>query len=661
MAFSPDGTKIITSDSHTANIWDINGKLLAHLLSSIQYVEFNEAEDTFLTSTGVDARLWDSFGNLLTVFQPEAETTWLSRAYFNFEESTVLGVADSRLYIWPITYNLIPTAANQSGFHGVATAVFSADGQYIATANRDWTVQVWNKDGYELNTIEGHNEPVENLTISPDGNIIATVTHNTARLWQRDGTLISILEGHTNTITSVLFDKSGTRLLTVSNDATARLWNSTSGELIMVLSGHVSSGYPVLLANFSPDGNFIVTAGCDEVDSTRPSDCVVGTARLWDNNGNLIAVLPGHEANHRSVSNNVRFLSFSPAGNIFITTVLDSQRIWNYEGRLLAVLEGGPDWINMTNFSPDGNYYVAAGITYGEGGTSSGSVSIWDSSGNIVINLQGHGNEIVSARFSPDSTRFITGADDNTARLWQINNGALIATLEGHTGKVLDALFSPSGNQIISVSEDSTARLWGSGGNPLTTFEGHQSAVYSAVFSPDGTRAITIDQSGKALLWEIYPSINLLLEQAGKRLSSLVPVYVDCFSPDYGDVIPECTQNKYNECLTLFSHADCGEQQGIIRIGEQFDGNIFYEQSHAWLYYESSSIVDITLNVEPGSSFSVEIYDTHGQILPSDPNNTTSNYQQLENITLEKGYRVVVRDLTGDGGDYTILVTLSKN
>ena len=49
-------------------------------------------------------------------------------------------------------------------------------------------------------------------------------------------------------------------MVTASADKTARLWNSSTGQLLAVLSGHTSS---VSSARFSSDGQWIVTASDD--------------------------------------------------------------------------------------------------------------------------------------------------------------------------------------------------------------------------------------------------------------------------------------------------------------------------------------------------------------------------------------------------------------
>jgi WD40 repeat protein len=72
----------------------------------------------------------------------------------------------------------------------------------------------------------------------------------------------------------------------------------------------------------------------------------------------------------------------------------------------------------------------------------------------------GHSGPVEGIAFSPNGKYVLTGGDDQTARLWDVQTGAELRRFSGHSDMVHSVAFSPDGKYILTASLDKTARIW---------------------------------------------------------------------------------------------------------------------------------------------------------------------------------------------------------
>ncbi|MCP4697748.1 MAG: CHAT domain-containing protein [Gammaproteobacteria bacterium] len=427
----------------------------------------------------------------------------------------------------------------------VSMAIFSPDGSRVVTASKDNTARLWDTEsGAELAVLHGHEGYVNTAVFSPNGSRVVTASDDrTTRLWDANsGEAVAVLRGHTKDVNTAAFSPNGRWVVTASDDGRALLWDASSGKILSVLRGHCKryvskSRYDtckVITAAFSPDGSRVVTTSND------------GTARLWDvSSGEALVVLREHEGG-------VHTAAFSPDGQQVVTASRETVRLWDMSsGEALSVLRGHEGGVHTAAFSPDGSQIVTAGgyadktarlwdAKSGEtlavlrghkggvydaafspdgsqvvtvGGFSDKTVRLWDArSGKALAVLREHceghepkdslGCAVMTATFSPDGSRVVTASSDKTARLWDVSSGEALAVLHGHDEA---AAFSPDGSRVVTVGgyNDKTARLWDArSGEALTVLRGHKESVYDAAFSPDGSQVVTASWDKTARLWD---------------------------------------------------------------------------------------------------------------------------------------------------------------
>ena len=317
--FSPDGTRIVTASADgTARLWDGEGNFLTVLEGhtySVRSATFSP-DGTRIATTGCDdrddgglctlqtARLWDSGGNLLSLFG--GHTDWIYSASFSPDGTRIVTASDDgTARLWDGEGNFLTLL--QAHTDGVRSASFSPDGMRIVTASNDGTARLWDVEGNLIAALEGHKDRVYSATFSPDGARIVTASADgTARLWDGEGRLLGVLMGSTDRMGPVTFSPDGTRIVAVSGIAAPQLWDA-DGKFLGVLGGHTDR---VEWVSFDPDGTRIVTASWD------------GTARLWDADGNFLDALRGH-------TGPVWSASFSPDGTRIVTAGGDgTARLW---------------------------------------------------------------------------------------------------------------------------------------------------------------------------------------------------------------------------------------------------------------------------------------------------------------------------------------------
>jgi WD40 repeat protein/tetratricopeptide (TPR) repeat protein len=202
------------------------------------------------------------------------------------------------------------------------------------------------------------------------------------------------------------------------------------------INGH---GAEVWSVNFSPDGQFLASAGNDT------------NLKIWRRNGSLYRTIQ-HSA--QGTENNVTFVSFSPSGKEIASASRDrTVKLWNIE------------------------------------------------TGELILTLKGHTDIVYSLSFNSTGDRIATTSNDGTIKLWQVSDGRLLQTFSGHQSAVNWVSFSPRNNLLASVSDDKTLKIWTYDGQLVASLN-HQAILTVVGFTADGQTIISGDITGKIQRWD---------------------------------------------------------------------------------------------------------------------------------------------------------------
>ena len=240
----------------------------------------------------------------------------------------------------------------------VAAVAWSPDGRWIASGGQDQTIQLWNAaSGAPLFTYRGHRDRVNGISWSSDSTLLVSGSDDeSVQAWQaNNGAPYFTFLGHTAGVLCVGWQPDNTSVASGSWDGTLRDWATVqhgdhfnAGDQIFDYSGHGNS--EVYALDWSPDSNFIVSAGADQ--TVQISNGVDGTPR------------PPFFTDHRRKdhTNRVFTVAWSPDGasiasgdedgNVYVWHTAGRQTYFRYTGHKGA--------INAVAWSPDGKFIASA-------------------------------------------------------------------------------------------------------------------------------------------------------------------------------------------------------------------------------------------------------------------------------------------------------------
>ena len=423
VAYSPDGSKIATSDAingkFTVSIYDVTTGKIVHTLSGLENMATQVAFDPsgkFLAAGGRDrtVRVW------------EVVTGKALRTHFG--ESAIIAVA------------------------------WSPDGTRIVAGGEDGILRVWSPPGEAVRSVRA-NKIVRSVTFSPDGRRLAVSCTVPACVFDTfTGEKKTTLED-VGKYARFAWSPDGKRIGPTNRFG---FWDAVSGDISLPLAP-VSAGNDVVCEGagtaFSPNGRLFATV-------TGPT-----SVHVWD-------TLDGHIVHHYNVSDKLRSwrenwpvaLAFHPEGkHLAIATGSDNwlrpgtlQVLDVVSGIIVREFAGYLNCVFSVAYSPDGKLLAAAvGDVWSIAKAGPSEIRLWDAAtGREVLKLRGHTNSIYSIGFNVDGSRLVSGGNQyhgnapGEVRVWDISTGEQLFALIGKSGDATAVAFSPCNRFLASGGQD---------------------------------------------------------------------------------------------------------------------------------------------------------------------------------------------------------------
>ena len=428
--FSPDGRRIVTTDDHSAQIWDARThQRLFTLPGNEVYQALYSADGTRLVTVAEDSiKIWDAAGGALVHALPHRRKDHQPPSYY--------------------------------------LAAISPDGALVAAIDEAGELaHVWNAaTGAPIVELRNDASEFPALAFSGDSRWLATtggaqiLVFDTAT-WASAATIAG------PRIRALSFDPTSPHLATGSATGDASIWSIPGGKRLQHLR---EIGEPVDRVAFSPDGQLVVTASRD------------GTEQIWvtasgalQNQGNYL------RSKIRSIEFDAQSSLVVAAGTSGAVAVTDAAL-----GMPVTVLEGPGGIIRTAHFDPTSRRVVGA--------SWDGTALIWDAtspyrrwSAPPISDDCG-----LSPSLEPDRRFLAIGCWDHHTRVWDTARDQLLAELpsvtpvDGDFASAFPAV-SSAGDRA-AIARGNTVEIYELPGGQLLRTISHPAAVNTVAFSAAG-------------------------------------------------------------------------------------------------------------------------------------------------------------------------------
>ncbi|MCI0356940.1 MAG: hypothetical protein L0211_00450 [Planctomycetaceae bacterium] len=534
MAFSPDGTKLITGgEDHERSVRVIDvatGKEQLRFLwhqRRVSFVACSRDNKTLVTASGYDndVRIADlNTGDLIHTFR---EKNAYDTVVALTADAKTLAVAERRYQNrkpqWSNTVRLIDVASGkqqmlvEQGEGLISTLLFSPDGKTLIAWGDKHCQEFDVASGRLTRDLPGCHARY----FSPDSRALIGVGP-VIRVWDfASGKELHPQDGPVSAANSIAISPDGVTLAMSSYEEreNIHLWDSTTGKQKGLLKGHTSY---VRGVQFAPDGRLISGGG----DSTL---------RVWDvKDGAEVFQFKLHEPRAGEKPLQVTNFAVSRDGATLTTSAIGFEErfgkgekmhlfAWNLKnGKLLAMSERDGHFFDWPGFSADGKAVVqrdgkdlvCADLITGK--TRFKLEPTPQPGGEGVLNPN-----IIEAPFSASPDGRLLAARGNRQRnegprYWRDHYA--IVVFDATTGKELHRIavddwltgvvFSPDGRRIAGI-DGRLARIWDAAtGKRLWESAPLDFRTRVLAFSPDGARLATALDNATTLIWDVASTIG---------------------------------------------------------------------------------------------------------------------------------------------------------
>lgn len=199
-------------------------------------------------------RVWD-FKKKKWIFRKDKQTLIDTAPQFSSDGRTMASITDSAIYIYDVSnFSCIDIIKTNGGNTGLS---FSQSGNKILLSSMNGTISVWDRQKRNLISVTKMDNPKHFPLFTPDEkNIIISSGEVIKIINIQSGEILKTFQGHSGGIYDISLSPNGKYLASVSHDCTVKIWDFASG--VCLFNKTISQFYNVA---FLSNGNKLILNG----------------------------------------------------------------------------------------------------------------------------------------------------------------------------------------------------------------------------------------------------------------------------------------------------------------------------------------------------------------------------------------------------------------